>query len=111
MKTNPVKAALKSGEPQVGTWLSFGNVFATRLMARVGFPWLTIDMEHSPIDWEQAPLLFGAIADAGCAPLVRVPNGDALVLVHHNRFASVCHRNCRRYADRRARRTLRAGGR
>jgi 4-hydroxy-2-oxoheptanedioate aldolase len=76
MKKNPVKAALQAGEPQVGTWLSFGNVFATRLMARVGFPWLTIDMEHSAIDWEQASLLFGAIADAGCVPLVRVPKGD-----------------------------------
>jgi 4-hydroxy-2-oxoheptanedioate aldolase len=76
MKTNPVKAALAAGEPQVGTWLSLGNVFAARLMARVGFPWLTIDLEHSPIDWSEAALLFGAIADAGCTPLARVPRGD-----------------------------------
>ncbi len=76
MKKNPVKAALKAGKPQVGTWLSFGNVYATRLMARVGFPWLTVDLEHSPIDWGQAAVLFGAIADAGCVPLARVPRGD-----------------------------------
>ena len=76
MKTNPVKAALQAGKPQVGTWLSFGSVFATRLMARVGFPWLTVDMEHSPIDWSEAAVLFGAIADAGCVPLARVPRGD-----------------------------------
>lgn len=76
MKKNPVKAALKAGEAQVGTWLSFGDLFATRLMARVGFPWLTVDLEHSPIDWSQAGMLFGAIADAGCVPLARVPRGD-----------------------------------
>ncbi len=76
MKKNPVKAALKAGLPQIGTWLSFGDVFATRLMARVGFPWLTVDMEHSPIDWSQAGHLFGAIADAGCTPIARVPRGD-----------------------------------
>ncbi len=76
MKTNPVKAALAEGRPQVGTWLSLGNVFAARLMARFGFPWLTIDMEHSPIDWSEAALLFGCIADAGCVPLARVPRGD-----------------------------------
>ncbi len=76
MKKNPVKAALVAGRPQVGTWLSLGDVFATRLMARVGFPWLTLDMEHSPIDWSQAALVFGAIADAGCVPLARVPRGD-----------------------------------
>lgn len=76
MKKNPVKAALRNGQPQVGTWLSLGSVYASRLMARVGFPWLTIDMEHSPIDWEDAALMFGAIADAGCVPLCRVPLGE-----------------------------------
>jgi len=75
MKSNPVKAALQAGKPQVGTWLSFGDLSATRLMARVGFPWLTVDLEHSPIDWSQASTLFGAIADAGCVPLARVPEG------------------------------------
>ena len=76
MKQNPVKAALRAGQPQVGTWLSLGNVYATRLMARVGFPWLTLDIEHSPVDWSDAALVFGAIADAGCVPLARVPRGD-----------------------------------
>jgi len=76
MKKNPVKAALAAGQPQVGTWLSFGDLFASRIMARAGFPWLTLDMEHSPIDWSQASAVFGAIADAGCVPLARVPRGD-----------------------------------
>jgi 2-keto-3-deoxy-L-rhamnonate aldolase RhmA len=76
MKKNPVKAALAAGQPQVGTWLSFGDLFASRIMARIGFPWLTLDMEHSPIDWAQASAVFGAIADAGCVPLARVPRGD-----------------------------------
>lgn len=75
MKKNPVKAALRAGNPQIGTWLSLGSVFAARVMARVGFPWMTVDMEHSPIDWNEASLLFGAIADAGCVPLCRVPRG------------------------------------
>jgi 4-hydroxy-2-oxoheptanedioate aldolase len=76
MRKNLVKAALKAGLPQVGTWLSLGNVFAARLMARVGFPWLTVDLEHSPIGWDNAGLLFGAVADAGCICLCRVPRGD-----------------------------------
>jgi 4-hydroxy-2-oxoheptanedioate aldolase len=76
MRRNPVKAALKAGQPQVGTWLSLGNVFAARLMARVGFNWLTVDLEHSPIGWDSAGQLFGAVADAGCTVLARVPRGD-----------------------------------
>ncbi|MCA8988711.1 MAG: 2-dehydro-3-deoxyglucarate aldolase, partial [Planctomycetaceae bacterium] len=76
MRTNPVKRALKAGSPQVGTWLSLESVFASRFMARVGFPWLTVDIEHSPVDWQTAALMFGAIADAGCVPIARVPRGD-----------------------------------
>ncbi|ADG68970.1 2-dehydro-3-deoxyglucarate aldolase [Planctopirus limnophila DSM 3776] len=76
MWKNPVKRALANGEPQIGTWLSLGNVFAARLMARSGFHWLTVDLEHSPIGWDSAGLLFGAIADAGGVCLARVPRGD-----------------------------------
>lgn len=75
MRRNSVKQALQAGHPQVGTWLSLGELSATRLLARVGFPWLTVDLEHSPIDWSQASALFAAIADAGCVPLARVPEG------------------------------------
>jgi 4-hydroxy-2-oxoheptanedioate aldolase len=75
MKKNPVKAALKAGQPQVGTWLSLGDFSAARLMARVGLNYLTVDLEHSPIDWNQAGALFAAIADAGGVPLARVPEG------------------------------------
>lgn len=75
MKRNPVKAALKAGQPQVGTWLSLGSIFATRVMARVGFPWLTVDTEHSPIDISMAANQFAAISETGCTPLARVPNG------------------------------------
>lgn len=76
MKQNPVKRALANGETTVGTWLSAGDVFLTRLLARVGFPWLTVDLEHSPFDWSHAATLFAAIADAGCVPLARVPKGS-----------------------------------
>jgi 4-hydroxy-2-oxoheptanedioate aldolase len=72
LKPNPVKRALKAGQPQVGTWLSLGSVAAARFMARVGFPWLTVDIEHTHTDIQTAALMFGAIADAGCVPLARI---------------------------------------
>lgn len=73
MRTNPVKAALRRGEAQVGTWLSLASPMAARFMARAGFHWLTVDIEHSPANWETAAQMFGAIADAGGVPLARVP--------------------------------------
>jgi 4-hydroxy-2-oxoheptanedioate aldolase len=75
VKPNAVKRALKAGQPQVGTWLTMGSVVAARFLARLGFPWLTVDMEHTHTDIQTAAMMFGAIADAGCVPLARVPAG------------------------------------
>jgi 4-hydroxy-2-oxoheptanedioate aldolase len=77
MRKNPVKAALKAGQSQVGSWLSLASPLAARFMARCGFQWITLDLEHSPANWETAALIFGAIADAGGVPLVRVPSNSS----------------------------------
>src|SRR3974390_1598129 len=74
MKPNPVKRALKAGQPSVGTWLSLGSITAARFMARTGFAWLTVDMEHSLVGWETATHIFGAVAGGGCTSLCRVPS-------------------------------------
>lgn len=76
MKTNTVKAALRRNEPQIGTWLSLASPMAARFMARAGFHWLTVDVEHSPASWETAADMFGAVADAGGVPLARVPHNS-----------------------------------
>lgn len=75
MKENPVKRALHAGKPQIGTWLSLGSIAGARFMARAGFPWLTVDMEHTHTDIQTASYMFAAIADAGCVPLARIPTG------------------------------------
>src|SRR5438132_7605645 len=74
MRPNPVKRALQEGHPSVGTWLSMGSITAARFLARTGFAWLTIDIEHSLVDWETATHMFATIADAGGTPLARVPS-------------------------------------
>src|ERR1700675_4241376 len=73
MRANPVKRALKAGQPSVGTWLSLGSITAARFMARTGFAWLTVDIEHTLVDWETTTHMFASIADAGCLALARVP--------------------------------------
>jgi len=76
MRINQAKEALKAGEPQVGTWLSLGSPIAARFLARGGWHWLTLDMEHGAMDWQLAATIFGSIADAGGVPLIRVPAID-----------------------------------
>src|SRR5882762_1532299 len=74
MRPNPVKRALQEGHPSVGTWLSMGSITAARFLARAGFAWLTVDIEHSLVDWETATHIFASVADAGCTALARVPS-------------------------------------
>src|SRR5689334_23064957 len=73
MRANAVKQTLKAGGPSVGTWLSLGSITASRFLARAGFAWLTVDIEHTLVDWETATHMFASIADAGCTALARVP--------------------------------------
>src|ERR1700724_2253161 len=73
MRDNPVKRTLQAGQASVGTWLSLGSITAARFLARAGFAWLTVDIEHSLVDWETATHMFASIADAGCVALARVP--------------------------------------
>lgn len=73
MRTNHVRAKLKRGEPSVGTWLTLPDPMAARLMARVGFDWLTVELEHSPTSFETAANMFAITAASGPVPLARVP--------------------------------------
>jgi 4-hydroxy-2-oxoheptanedioate aldolase len=73
LKENTVKRALHAGKPQIGTWLTLGSIAGARFLARAGFPWLTVDMEHTHTDIQTASYMFAAIADAGCVPLARIP--------------------------------------
>ena len=73
MRQNQVRAKLKRGEPSFGTWLTLPDSVSARQMARVGFDWLTVEMEHTPFDLSMAAQCFAVIADSGITPLARIP--------------------------------------
>src|SRR5262245_29252144 len=73
MRPNTVLAQLRTGQPSIGAWLSLGSITAARLMARAGFDWLTVDMEHSLVGIETATHMFASVAEAGCTAFARVP--------------------------------------
>ncbi len=77
MRTNHVKEKLRRGEPALGAWLSLPSVPSARIMSRLGFDWLVIDMEHSAQNAIMMADMVAIIADAGtCAPMVRVPTNS-----------------------------------
>jgi 4-hydroxy-2-oxoheptanedioate aldolase len=73
MRANHAKRRLQNGEPSIGTWLSLPSPEAAEYISDLGFDWLTVDAEHNAIDITSMSRMFGIIAAAGTAPLVRIP--------------------------------------
>ena len=72
MRVNHIKAKLKRGEPSIGSWLSLPDPVAAHMMARTGFDWLSVNLEHAPSGVETMSNMFGMIASQICAPIARV---------------------------------------
>jgi 2-keto-3-deoxy-L-rhamnonate aldolase RhmA len=72
MQTNKVKAALKAGKPVAGPILNEARSVGTiRMMAREGFDFLFLDMEHSLFGWETTLTLVQTALLCDLCPLVR----------------------------------------
>src|SRR3990172_7659368 len=67
-----LKNKLKKKELTIGSWITFANSAIAEIMAKAGFDWLTVDMEHSSLTISQAQQLIQTIELCGVAPLVRV---------------------------------------
>ncbi|HEX9016786.1 MAG TPA: aldolase/citrate lyase family protein [Chloroflexota bacterium] len=80
MRTNTVKRLLKEGKPAIGTWLNFPCVNSAEAMAYAGWDWVTVDMEHGPIDFEMLNNMFMAIGSANVIPLCRIPDNDPVYI-------------------------------
>ncbi|CAH1649220.1 MULTISPECIES: HpcH/HpaI aldolase/citrate lyase family protein [unclassified Chelatococcus] len=77
---NPFKAALAAGRRQTGLWLALGNALSAELVARVGYDWLVIDLEHAPNDLRSAVAQMQAIAPYPVEAVIRPPIGEAWML-------------------------------
>ena len=75
-----LKTKLKSKELTIGSWISFGFAQTCEIMAKAGFDWLVIDMEHTAIDYNQCLTLIQVIEGNGVTPLVRVGDNDPLLI-------------------------------
>lgn len=78
--TNPLKAALAKGTPQIGLWMAFAHPTVAEIGASAGFDWCLIDAEHSPND---IPLILSqlqAMAGGRASAAVRVPVGDVRIV-------------------------------
>lgn len=75
-----LKQRLLNRETTIGSWLSIGNEITTEIMAKSGYDWLCIDMEHSAITLDVAQNMIRIIELCGCTPLVRVGVNDETII-------------------------------
>jgi 2-dehydro-3-deoxyglucarate aldolase len=60
----------------IGSWITIGHPAIAEIMARAGFDWLVVDLEHSVISIDVAGDLIRIIDLCGVAPLVRLTSND-----------------------------------
>ncbi len=75
-----LKEKIKGGKLTLGSWITIGNSAVAEILAKAGFDWLAIDMEHTAINVDQCADLIRVIDLCGVAPFVRVGANDSLLI-------------------------------
>jgi 2-keto-3-deoxy-L-rhamnonate aldolase RhmA len=71
-----LKDKLRENKLAVGSWITLGCPAIAEIMAKAGFDWLVVDLEHSVIGIDMAGDLIRTIDLCGVAPLVRLTSND-----------------------------------
>lgn len=70
---NPLKKLLRDGKPAVGMTVSVPSADVVLQAGRLGFDFVWIEMEHSPVTLESVRNMVLATQGSGLVPIVRVP--------------------------------------
>jgi 2-dehydro-3-deoxyglucarate aldolase len=68
--------AVRNGRCTVGSWITLAHPAIAEIMARAGFEWLAVDMEHSVLTIREAEELIRIIDLCDVTPLVRLSAND-----------------------------------
>ena len=64
----------------IGSWITLGHFSIAEIMAKAGFDWLCVDLEHSVIDYYEAQQMIATIDSNGCTPYVRVGKNEPTII-------------------------------
>ena len=68
-----LKVRWRRDELTLGAWCLLPNALSAEMLAKGGFDWVLVDMQHGCMDYETAVNMIRAIDLGGVTPLVRVP--------------------------------------
>jgi 2-keto-3-deoxy-L-rhamnonate aldolase RhmA len=80
LPVNHFKRAIATGKTQIGAWLMSAAPSTAEALGSVGFDFLVVDMEHTPIDTPQMIGILQAIAGTPSQAVVRPPWNDAVMV-------------------------------
>ena len=76
MAIGMLRNRIRSRALTLGSWITLGHPAIAEIMARAGFDWLVVDLEHSVISIDVAGDLIRTIDLCGVSPLVRLTSND-----------------------------------
>lgn len=71
-----LKESLASNRLTIGSWITLAHPAIAEIMAKAGFDWLVVDLEHSVITIGEAEELIRVIDLCGVVPLIRLSAND-----------------------------------
>ncbi len=80
MKNTTLKSKLRNREVTIGSWITIGHQAIIDILAESNFDWLTIDIEHTAIDFNELQILIAFIQSHNIAALVRVSKNEEVVI-------------------------------
>ena len=75
-----MKEKLAEGKPSIGTWISAGSPAMVEILAATDLDWLTMDMEHTAIDYTALGGCLMAMRGTATVPFVRVAWNDPALI-------------------------------
>ncbi len=69
---NRLKSLIESGQPAIGSWISSTDPYAVEMTADLGFDWLLIDTEHTPLSRDSLRSILTAMRGSASTPVVRL---------------------------------------
>ena len=78
MNYKSLKAQLATSKVTIGSWITLANPAIAEIMAKAGFDWLSVDLEHSVITIREAEELIRVIDLCGVVALVRLSANDSV---------------------------------
>jgi 4-hydroxy-2-oxoheptanedioate aldolase len=80
LPVNHFKRAIAAGKTPVGAWLVSAAPSAAEALGCIGFDFLVVDMEHTPLDTPQMIGILQAIAGTPAQAIVRPPWNDMVMV-------------------------------